>query len=178
MKENYYYYYYYYYNYYSSKRFFLFLLVLLKEDKNIQKEYIDKHGVHVIVGQFMGKGFPWIKQPNFTLGKCQLCGLELIWKSNLFYTTDILNANNYSPMHKSGENGHPVYVPDRDRSRAKELFFINRFNLLASDMISVNRSLPDPRRAACRSKKYNHNSLPNTSVVIVFHNEAWSTLCK
>lgn len=81
----------------------------------------------------------------------------------LFYS-DILNANDYSPVQTYGENGSPVYVPDYERSRAKELFFVNRFNLVASDMISVNRSLPDPRRAACRAKRYDLFSMPNTSV--------------
>lgn len=42
-------------------------------------------------------------------------------------------------MAKYGEEGVPVYVPDYERSRAKVLFFVNRFNLVASDMISVNR---------------------------------------
>lgn len=30
---------------------------------------------------------------------------------------------------------------------------------------------------SCKSKRY-HNMLPTTSVVIVFHNEAWSTLLR
>lgn len=42
-------------------------------------------------------------------------------------------------MAKYGEEGVPVYVPDYERSRAEVLFFVNRFNLVASDMISVNR---------------------------------------
>lgn len=79
-------------------------------------------------------------------------------------------------MKTFGENGSPVYVPSKDRSKAKELFFVNRFNLMASDMISVNRSLPDPRKAACRMKRYNLDLLPDTSIIVVFHNEAWSTL--
>ena len=81
-------------------------------------------------------------------------------------------------MIQMGENGSPVYVPDYERSRAKDLFFVNRFNLVASDMISVNRSLPDPRRHACRMKRYELDTLPDTSIIIVFHNEAWSTLRK
>lgn len=47
---------------------------------------------------------------------------------------------------------------------------------MASDLISVNRSLPDVRRKACRSKNYRELLLPKTSIIIVFHNEAWSTL--
>ncbi|KAI2810439.1 polypeptide N-acetylgalactosaminyltransferase, partial [Blomia tropicalis] len=131
---------------------------LFRESSNGQKEYVDKHGVHIIVGQYMGNGFPWNPQPNLT--------------------KDVLNENHYSPMKTFGENGSPVYVPSKDRSKAKELFFVNRFNLMASDMISVNRSLPDPRKAACRMKRYNLDLLPDTSIIVVFHNEAWSTLLR
>ncbi|KAI5642083.1 glycosyl transferase family 2 domain-containing protein [Phthorimaea operculella] len=58
-----------------------------------------------------------------------------------------------------------------------EKFQENHFNLLASDMISLNRSLVDVRFEKCKSKKY-PDLLPTTSVVIVFHNEAWSTLIR
>ncbi|KAI4811301.1 hypothetical protein KUCAC02_014213 [Chaenocephalus aceratus] len=50
----------------------------------------------------------------------------------------------------------------------KEMFKINQFNLMASEMIALNR---------CKNKLYPDN-LPRTSVVIVFHNEAWSTLLR
>ena len=62
-------------------------------------------------------------------------------------------------------------------SEKKEKFKIHQFNLLVSEMISVNRSLKDVRMEACKSKKY-PASLPTTSVVIVFHNEAWTTLLR
>lgn len=56
-------------------------------------------------------------------------------------------------------------------------FYLNQFNLLASDMISLNRSLPDVRNSACKFRNYPLR-LPTTSIVIVFHNEAWSTLLR
>ncbi|KFO22343.1 Polypeptide N-acetylgalactosaminyltransferase 1 [Fukomys damarensis] len=56
----------------------------------------------------------------------------------------------------------------------KEMFKINQFNLMASEMIALSRSLPDVRLEGCKTKVYPDN-LP-TSAVIVFHNEAWSTL--
>lgn len=43
----------------------------------------------------------------------------------------------------------------------------------------MNRSLPDVRRSQCRSKVYPHpQNLPTTSVIIVYHNEAFSTLTR
>ncbi|XP_072179321.1 polypeptide N-acetylgalactosaminyltransferase 1-like [Diadema setosum] len=48
---------------------------------------------------------------------------------------------------------------------------------MASDMIGFNRSLPDVRPKQCLSKKYPAH-LPTTSVIIIFHNEAWSALLR
>ena len=44
-----------------------------------------------------------------------------------------------------GEMGHPVHIPEEKQEAQKELFKLNQFNLMASDMISLNRSLPDYR---------------------------------
>ncbi|XP_061698141.1 polypeptide N-acetylgalactosaminyltransferase 13 isoform X3 [Syngnathoides biaculeatus] len=76
-----------------------------------------------------------------------------------------------------GEMGKSVNIPKEDHEKMKELFKINQFNLMASDMIALNRSLPDVRLDGCKTKVYPDN-LPNTSIVIVFHNEAWSTLLR
>ncbi|XP_072556457.1 polypeptide N-acetylgalactosaminyltransferase 13-like isoform X2 [Paramormyrops kingsleyae] len=76
-----------------------------------------------------------------------------------------------------GEMGKAVVVPKENQEKMKEMFKINQFNLMASDMIPLNRSLPDVRLDGCKTKVY-PDDLPNTSVVIVFHNEAWSTLLR
>jgi polypeptide N-acetylgalactosaminyltransferase len=47
-----------------------------------------------------------------------------------------------------GEMGKPVVMPLDKQAEAKEKFKINQFNLVASDMISLNRSLPDYRMDA------------------------------
>lgn len=53
----------------------------------------------------------------------------------------------------------------------------HQFNEFVSDLISINRTVPDPRSAYCRSQNFLPN-LPKTSVIIIFHNEAWSTLLR
>ncbi|XP_072038940.1 LOW QUALITY PROTEIN: polypeptide N-acetylgalactosaminyltransferase 1-like [Amphiura filiformis] len=78
-----------------------------------------------------------------------------------------------------GENGKGVVIPADKEAERNEMFKINQFNLMASDMISVNRTLPDVRMDGCKTKVYAPVSdLPKTSVIIVFHNEAWSTLLR
>lgn len=44
-----------------------------------------------------------------------------------------------------GEMGKPVQIPSEQETLMREKFRLNQFNLLASDMISMNRSLPDVR---------------------------------
>lgn len=89
-----------------------------------------------------------------------------------------LNENNYNPDPQIGKEGRPAYLAGYPQERIKLLYQINRFNLVASDKISVDRRLPDARKMACRKVGYNNTELPNTSIIIVFHNEAWSTLVR
>ncbi|KAL0883328.1 hypothetical protein ABMA27_016736 [Loxostege sticticalis] len=49
------------------------------------------------------------------------------------------------------------------------------FNQFVSDLIPLNRSLLDVRDDWCKTQNYSKN-LPEVTVVICFHNEAWSTL--
>lgn len=44
-----------------------------------------------------------------------------------------------------GEMGKAVRIPSEQESEMKEKFKLNQFNLMASDMISFNRSLSDVR---------------------------------
>jgi polypeptide N-acetylgalactosaminyltransferase len=94
--------------------------------------------------------------------------------SNASVSDEIINSNLYDPQPDFGKDGRPVYLP---YPRDEQLYSINRFNLAVSDKISVDRKLPDPRKLSCRQRKYQLDNV-NTSVIIVFHNEAWSTLVR
>lgn len=58
----------------------------------------------------------------------------------------MINKNNFNPRPEAGKNGNPVIIEPKDLLVMQQLFQINRFNLLASDQIPLNRSLPDYRR--------------------------------
>uniref|UniRef100_UPI00398E3C32 polypeptide N-acetylgalactosaminyltransferase 10-like n=1 Tax=Pristiophorus japonicus TaxID=55135 RepID=UPI00398E3C32 len=74
-----------------------------------------------------------------------------------------------------GEQGKPVPLSNEDR--ADQAYRENGFNIYVSDKISLNRSLPDIRHPNCKKKLY-MEKLPNTSVIIPFHNEGWSSLLR
>ncbi|CAD5224011.1 unnamed protein product [Bursaphelenchus okinawaensis] len=53
----------------------------------------------------------------------------------------------------------------------------NKFNQAASDAIPMNREVIDSREKSCKAINYS-TSLPSTSVIITYHNEARSTLLR
>lgn len=105
---------------------------------------------------------------DFEYPKTYKPGVLQIWRP-----AKVVREKSGSP----GEMGSAVHIPADQETLQQELFKLNQFNLMASDMISLNRSLKDVRLNGCKSKKY-PKLLPTTSVVIVFHNEAWSTLLR
>ncbi|EDV26797.1 uncharacterized protein TRIADDRAFT_11844, partial [Trichoplax adhaerens] len=76
-----------------------------------------------------------------------------------------------------GQNGTAVIVPAESKNASEQLFNRNHFNQWISDRISLHRTLPDPRHPMCKDQIFPLH-LPTTSVVVVFHNEAWSTLLR
>ncbi|XP_014357652.2 putative polypeptide N-acetylgalactosaminyltransferase 9 isoform X1 [Papilio machaon] len=81
-----------------------------------------------------------------------------------------------------GELGQPVVLPKNMSEEAKlavsEGWKKNAFNQYVSDLISIRRKLPDPRDEWCKKPGRYLEDLPQTSVVICFHNEAWSVLLR
>uniref|UniRef100_A0A670IUP6 Polypeptide N-acetylgalactosaminyltransferase n=1 Tax=Podarcis muralis TaxID=64176 RepID=A0A670IUP6_PODMU len=74
-----------------------------------------------------------------------------------------------------GEQGkpYPLTEEDNDDSAYRE----NGFNIFVSNNIALERSLPDIRHPNCKHKVY-LEKLPNTSIIIPFHNEGWTSLLR
>lgn len=68
-------------------------------------------------------------------------------------------------------------VPPEQVEERKRVYKKHNFDLYGSDLVPLNRSLPDVRSKACQLKEY-PKRLPTTSVIIIFHNEPWSTLLR
>nr|XP_061799725.1 polypeptide N-acetylgalactosaminyltransferase 3-like [Nerophis lumbriciformis] len=82
-----------------------------------------------------------------------------------------------------GAAGKPFHTNDLGAAEQKEKEMGEQkhcFNLYASDRISLSRDLgADTRPPECIEQTFKRcPALPTTSVIIVFHNEAWSTLLR
>ncbi|XP_056391098.1 polypeptide N-acetylgalactosaminyltransferase 3 isoform X1 [Hyla sarda] len=85
--------------------------------------------------------------------------------------------------HEPGASGKPFKMEKLSPEEEKEKEEGDKkhcFNAFASDRISLHRDLgPDTRPPECIEQKFKRcPPLPTTSIIIVFHNEAWSTLLR
>ncbi|XP_030846405.1 polypeptide N-acetylgalactosaminyltransferase 13 [Strongylocentrotus purpuratus] len=76
-----------------------------------------------------------------------------------------------------GEHGAGVRTKLEEQAKVKIGWDHAYFNEYVSDMISVERSVPDVRHNLCKTKEYS-DDLPRTSVIICFTEESWSTLLR
>ncbi|QQP35687.1 Polypeptide N-acetylgalactosaminyltransferase, partial [Caligus rogercresseyi] len=92
---------------------------------------------------------------------------------------DVVGSLPGLPSFKLEEPGyvHKVELSGEEAALAEEIIQKEAFNRIASDKISVHRSVPDTRDPECRSLVYD-SSLPSASVIIIFTNEAWTPLLR
>ncbi|KAM9010789.1 polypeptide N-acetylgalactosaminyltransferase 5 [Ara ararauna] len=76
-----------------------------------------------------------------------------------------------------GQFGHPVSVPADKQEEAKSRWKEGNFNVYLSDLIPVDRAIADTRPAGCSEQRV-HDDLPNTSIIMCFVDEVWSTLLR
>ncbi|XP_033735035.1 N-acetylgalactosaminyltransferase 7-like [Pecten maximus] len=83
----------------------------------------------------------------------------------------------YPSRNGPGENGQAVYTKMEERTRADATTREFGFNMVNSDKIAMDRTIPDTRLDECKYWQYPED-LPTASVILVFHNEGWSTLMR
>lgn len=71
-----------------------------------------------------------------------LCKIYYCTRHVIINFFSVVNSN---PSHWPGEMGRAVVIPPEEEELRKEKFKLNQFNLLASDRIALNRTLPDVR---------------------------------
>ncbi|XP_078394682.1 polypeptide N-acetylgalactosaminyltransferase 15-like isoform X2 [Cetorhinus maximus] len=78
-----------------------------------------------------------------------------------------------------GEGGRPVLLNPEPAGRQLERLGVEKrgFNEIVSERISLHRRLPEVRHPLCLQQEYSQK-LPTASIIICFHNEAWSTLLR
>ncbi|CAF0944565.1 unnamed protein product [Adineta steineri] len=86
------------------------------------------------------------------------------------------SLNGPGEMGKAFEVNKDKLTPE-ERRKYDEGFQKNAFNCYVSDLISIHRSLPDVRDPGCRKIDYKAPRV-TASVVMCFHNEAWSVLLR
>lgn len=74
----------------------------------------------------------------------------------------------------SGENGRGVTFVNKEKDSANSLMLEFNVNVMASDVIPLNRMVPDSRLDGCDKLTYEHD-LPTTTVILPFYNE-WPSI--
>ncbi|XP_072163061.1 N-acetylgalactosaminyltransferase 7-like [Diadema setosum] len=92
------------------------------------------------------------------------------------------SLGNFEPRDQPVRNGLGEYGLGVHLQRSEQPLYDRAieeygFNMVISDRISLDRAVADLRDRECRHWHYSTN-LPNASVVIIFHNEGWSTLLR
>lgn len=76
-----------------------------------------------------------------------------------------------------GQFGKPMQVPKDKEQEANKRWKEGNFNVYLSDIIPLDRAIEDTRPKGC-SNQLIHDDLPNTSIIICFVDEVWSTLLR
>ncbi len=76
------------------------------------------------------------------------------------------------------QNVGPVYPGPSDEDRTQQSLAMYKFNEFYSRSVPFQRAVPDMLSEQCKQKQYSLDILLETSVIICFYNEAWSSLLR
>lgn len=79
---------------------------------------------------------------------------------------------------KLGDRGKAVSLVGKAKEIGEKRLSVIALNEELSEHLSYNRTTPDARNPLCKLIKYDVNSLPTASVVVIFYNEPYSVLVR
>ncbi|EDW85679.1 uncharacterized protein Dwil_GK23025, isoform A [Drosophila willistoni] len=77
-----------------------------------------------------------------------------------------------------GNNGVAVHLTGSAKERGEKIYKKIALNEELSEQLSYNRTVGDHRNPLCASQRFDTNSLPSASVIIIFFNEPYSVLLR
>lgn len=110
----------------------------------------------------------------------------MVYLSSCDYTMEVQTASKM-PVHRINPSFPRNDVPNGELIKAQEKLLPERkrppdsayyINVTHSDLVPLDRDIPDTRPAACRRMPYDLQFLPAVSVIIPFYNEAVSMLLR
>ncbi|CRK94687.1 CLUMA_CG008187, isoform A [Clunio marinus] len=105
----------------------------------------------------------------YGVGECKKYPMELVYDRKDWHDYEFMKKE--AQRTGLGEQGAAVVLTDPNEiEKNKQLRKQEGFSALISDMIALNRSVPDTRPKSCMMKQY-LKRLPTASVIIIFHNE-------
>ncbi|XP_064600145.1 N-acetylgalactosaminyltransferase 7-like [Liolophura sinensis] len=132
----------------------------------------DSHGAENVMHQPLHAPFADDNQP-VGFGE-KVYGPQTVFKTGVLGKYELREVKKGSGP---GENGEPVYTTMEEKAAADKSIRDYGFNMVASDKVSLDRVVPDTRMEECKYWHY-PEKLPKASVILVFHNEGWSTLIR
>ncbi|KAM8940306.1 N-acetylgalactosaminyltransferase 7 isoform 3-T3 [Pelodytes ibericus] len=100
-----------------------------------------------------------------------------VLRSGVLGNFELKEAEPQGVVDGPGEGGKPFVLGSEYKESVQSSIKEFGFNMVASDMISLDRTINDLRHEECKYWNYDENLL-TSSVIIVFHNEGWSTLMR
>lgn len=104
----------------------------------------------------------------------------VVWVAGTMYFLRYNHQEGHKNKNSSTRTANQIFNQEeylKDQDISDDPYQRHAFNVQASNMLAVNRLIPDTRSARCQVESY-PDQLPQISVIIVFHNEARSTLLR
>ncbi|BFZ01203.1 hypothetical protein BsWGS_04242 [Bradybaena similaris] len=105
--------------------------------------------------------------------KARMISVEEFWEGKRTGNS-LIDEYGKNNVENTGELGRGVILTAADKAKKDLVMKEYNVNTIISDMIHLNRLVPDSRIQGCEHIQYN-DSLPTASIIVTFHNE-WPSI--